>query len=49
MLGFSGWTLAIPAAIALTVAWRTRPDTRHPGATARAPPPARVDICISHM
>ena len=28
MLGFCGWALAIPAVIALAVAWRARPRTR---------------------
>lgn len=28
MLGFCGWALALPAAIALAVAWRARPRTR---------------------
>ena len=34
MLGFCGWALAIPAAVALAVGWRSRPGAR------RAPSPA---------
>ena len=36
MLGFCGWALAIPAAVALAVGWRARPGAR------RAPYPARA-------
>jgi hypothetical protein len=28
MLGFCGWALALPAVIALAVAWRPRPRTQ---------------------
>jgi amino acid efflux transporter len=31
MLGFCGWALAIPVAVALAVAWRTRPAARPAG------------------
>jgi amino acid efflux transporter len=34
MLGFCGWALAIPVAVALTVAWRTRPPARSAGAVS---------------
>jgi amino acid efflux transporter len=37
MLGFCGWALAIPAAVALATGWRTRPV---PSGTAPAPPPS---------
>ncbi len=36
MLGFCGWALAIPAAVALATSWRARPGAR------RAPYPARA-------
>jgi amino acid efflux transporter len=39
MLGFCGWALAIPAVVALTVAWRTRPATR----------PAGTASCLEHL
>src|SRR5436309_962760 len=43
MLGFCGWALAIPAAIALAVGWRARPRDRSafsPASAHRAPSPA---------
>lgn len=41
MLGFCGWALAIPAAVALAVGWRTRGRRSRPG-TRRAPCPAQA-------
>ena len=41
MLGFCGWALAIPAAVALAVGWRTRGQRSRPG-THRAPCPAQA-------
>jgi amino acid efflux transporter len=42
MLGFCGWALAIPAAVALAVGWRARADARRHRRSARA---ARVVRC----
>jgi amino acid efflux transporter len=41
MLGFCGWALAIPAAVALAAGWRYRGRRSRPG-TRRAPCPARA-------
>ena len=35
MLGFCGWALAVPAAVALAVSWRARADSRHHHRNAR--------------
>ena len=54
MLGFCGWALAIPAAVALAVSWRSRPGARrvpnrasarcapNPASAGHAPYPARA-------
>jgi amino acid efflux transporter len=42
MLGFCGWALAVPAAVALAVSWRARADARRHRGHAR---PARTVRC----
>jgi hypothetical protein len=37
MLGFCGWALAIPAAVAVAVGWRTRAARRHHAALTARP------------
>ncbi len=41
MLGFCGWALAIPAAVALAAGWRAWADARRRRARARRAPAAR--------
>src|SRR5215469_7964383 len=42
MLGFCGWALAVPAAVALAVGWRARAGSRRRRSSAR---PARAPRC----
>ena len=41
MLGFCGWALAVPAAVALTVSWRARAGSRRQLSNARPAPAVR--------
>jgi amino acid efflux transporter len=41
MLGFCGWALAVPAAVALATGWRDRAGARHHRDNAHAAPPPR--------